>query len=570
MKTLEGIAASNGVGIGNVVVVAEPVLEYESTPVADADAEKARLAAAIEAFKEVNTQKAEQIRARVGDEEAAILEGHNLMISDPFMVAEIEKLIDDGTCAEDALTQVCEMFATMFEAAEDDLTKQRASDVRDIRTGILSQLLGVDEVDVSLVPAGSVIVIHDLVPSMTADLNAENVVGIVTEVGGMTSHSAILARALEIPAVLAVADATTELATGDHVVVNGIVGKVVLNPTEDVLHTAEMRREEFLQQRAALQELVGKPTETADGMRVELFGNIGSVSDAETVVANDGEGVGLFRTEFLFMESSSMPSEDEQFKAYQQAALILKGRPLIVRTLDIGGDKDIPYLGMAKEDNPFLGFRAVRYCLERKDVFKIQLRALLRATAFGDIRIMIPLVTGVAELRQVRDLVAECAAELKAEGVECNADVPVGVMIETPAAAIMADALAEEADFFSIGTNDLTGYTMAADRGNDHVSYLYSTFDPAVLRSIRRVIEAGNAAGIMVGMCGEAAADPLLVPLWISFGLGEYSVSPSSILATRAAIAGWTKADADEIAAKAMAAKTEPEVRTILEAAHEG
>ena len=507
------------------------------------------------------------VRERVGDAEAAILEGHVLMISDPFMVAEMDNLIDAGQCAEAALDTVCETFAAMFEAADDDLTRQRAADVRDIKSGVLCQLLGVREVDVSRVPRGTVLVTHDLVPSMTAGLDRDNVVGIVTETGGMTSHSAILARALEIPAVLAVPDAVRKLPEGAQVIVDGGEGAVAVAPDEAELAAARVRQETLRREKEALQRFVGKKTITADGCQVELFGNIGSVEDARAVVDNDGEGVGLFRTEFLFMDGGAMPTEEEQFRAYQQAALIMKGRPVIIRTLDIGGDKDIPYLGLEKEDNPFMGFRAIRYCLAREDVFRTQLRALLRASAFGDVRIMVPLVTGVEELRQVRALIRRYADEFSREGVACNKDVPVGVMIETPAAALMADALAAEADFFSIGTNDLTGYTMAVDRGNDRVRYLYSAFNPAVLRSIRSVIAAGTAAGIPVGMCGEAAADPLLIPLWISFGLTEYSVGPASILATRAAIAGWRHEEARALAEAVMGAVTPDAVFDLLKAA---
>ena len=567
MAALAGVAASPGLGIGTVMVIAEPCLAYETVEVADAEAEKSRLHGAIEAFSTLTREKAEVVRERVGDAEAAILEGHVLMISDPFMVAEMDNLIDGGQCAEAALDTVCETFAVMFEAADDDLTRQRAADVRDIKSGVLCQLLGVREVDVSRVPRGTVLVTHDLVPSMTAGLDRDNVVGIVTETGGMTSHSAILARALEIPAVLAVPDAVRKLPEGAQVIVDGGEGAVAVAPDEAELAAARVRQEALRREKEALQRFVGKKTVTADGCQVELFGNIGSVEDARAVVDNDGEGVGLFRTEFLFMDGGAMPTEEEQFRAYQQAALIMKGRPVIIRTLDIGGDKDIPYLGLEKEDNPFMGFRAIRYCLAREDVFRTQLRALLRASAFGDVRIMVPLVTGVEELRQVRALIRRYADEFSREGVACNKDVPVGVMIETPAAALMADALAAEADFFSIGTNDLTGYTMAVDRGNDRVRYLCSTFNPAVLRSIRSVIAAGTEAGIPVGMCGEAAADPLLIPLWISFGLTEYSVGPASILATRAAIAGWNHEKARALAAAVMEAVTPDEVLDLLLAA---
>ena len=567
MAALAGVAASPGLGIGTVMVIAEPCLAYEVVEVTDAEAEKSRLHGAIEAFSALTREKAEVVRERVGDAEAAILEGHVLMISDPFMVAEMDNLIDAGQCAEAALDTVCETFAAMFEAADDDLTRQRAADVRDIKSGVLCQLLGVREVDVSRVPRGTVLVTHDLVPSMTAGLDRDNVVGIVTETGGMTSHSAILARALEIPAVLAVPDAVRKLPEGAQVIVDGGEGAVAVAPDEAELAAARVRQEALRREKEALQRFVGKKTITADGCQVELFGNIGSVEDARAVVDNDGEGVGLFRTEFLFMDGGAMPTEEEQFRAYQQAALIMKGRPVIIRTLDIGGDKDIPYLGLEREDNPFMGFRAIRYCLAREDVFRTQLRALLRASAFGDVRIMVPLVTGVEELRQVRALIRRYADEFSREGVACNKDVPVGVMIETPAAALMADALAAEADFFSIGTNDLTGYTMAVDRGNDRVRYLYSAFNPAVLRSIRSVIAAGTAAGIPVGMCGEAAADPLLIPLWISFGLTEYSVGPASILATRAAIAGWNHEEARALAEAVMGAVTPDAVLDLLKAA---
>lgn len=566
MRTLDGVAASGGLGIGNVMIIAEPTLEYVAHKVDDTEAETKRLHDAISEFSDLTMEKATVVREKVGEEEAAILEGHVLMISDPYMVSEMDGLISLGECAETALDQICETFAAMFEAADDELTQQRAADVRDIRNGVMCQLLGVREVDVSMVPKDTVIVAHDLVPSITAGLDKDNVVGIITETGGMTSHSAILARALEIPAVLAVTEAVAVLNEGEQVIVNGTLGEIVLDPDEAQLEAAQELREEYIRQREELQKFRGKKTITADGIRVELFGNIGSVDDAKAVIDNDGEGVGLFRTEFLFMNGKSMPTEDEQFKAYQQAALIMKGRPLIIRTLDIGGDKDIPYLGMEREENPFLGFRAIRYCLAREDVFRTQLRALLRASAYGDVRIMIPLVTNVEEVRQVRSLIKRYAEEFVHEGVECNQDIPVGVMIETPAAAIIADLLAQEADFFSIGTNDLTGYTMAVDRGNDHVRYLYSTFNPAVLRSIKSVIEAGNNAGLTVGMCGEAAADPLLTPLWISFGLGEYSVGATSILSTRANISNWTKAEADALVEEVMKMKTPSEVHELLEA----
>lgn len=567
MQTLTGVAASAGIGIGTVMFVDEPSLEFSEHKVDDVAKERDRLRSAIDVFKEKTAKAVEDMRTRVGDAEAAILEGHALMISDPYMVGEIENLIEAGTCAESALDQVCEMFATMFESTDDELTQQRATDVRDTKSGVLAELLGVQVADISQAPENTVLVTHDLTPSMVAEIDKTKVVGVITEVGGITSHSAILARALELPAVLSVSNACVELEDGDQVIVDGSEGSVVVDPTVDAVNEYQLKQEAYAVEREALKLFIGKPTVTGDDQTVELFGNIGTPEEANQVVAQDGEGIGLFRTEFLFMDSTSMPSENEQFEAYKKAALIMKGKPVIIRTLDIGGDKEIPYLGLEKEENPFLGFRAVRFCLAREDVYRTQLRALLRASAFGDIRIMIPLVTGVEEVRAVRDLMKRYAAEFDREGVSYNPDCKLGVMIETPAAALIADLLAEEVDFFSIGTNDLTGYTMAVDRGNDKVRYLYSTYHPAVLRSIKSVISAAHAAGIPAGMCGEAAADPLLIPLWVSFGLDEYSVSATSILSARKCLSSWTKVDADALAEKAMAQKTADDVYTLLKEA---
>jgi len=468
-------------------------------------------------------------------------------------------------CAEDALVQICEMFATMFEATGDELTMQRATDVRDVKTGVLAELLNKRPIDMGTLPLESIVVTHDLTPSMTAGIRPGAVAGVVTETGGLTSHSAILARAMEIPAVLSVPGACHKLADGDLVIVDGSAGTVVIDPAEDVLEQARADQAAFAAERAELAKFIGCRTTTASGENLELFANIGKPDDATQAMERDAEGIGLFRTEFLFMDSPTAPTEDEQFEAYKKVALICKNKPVIIRTLDIGGDKDVPYLGLDKEDNPFMGFRAIRYCLAREDLYRAQLRALLRASAFGEIRIMVPLVTCVDELTAVKDLIKRYMQEFDQEGIAYNPDIQVGVMIETPAAAVIADLLAEEADFFSIGTNDLTGYTMCADRGNDKVRYLYSTYNPAVLRSIRRVIEAGNEAGIMVGMCGEAAADPTLVPMWIAFGLGEYSVSATSVLATRKTISLWSKEEACEVADKVMQLKTASEVYEVLQ-----
>ena len=562
---LKGTGASAGIGIGRVVIVEEPTLDYVSRTVEDTAAETERLNAAIASYIDYTNGQAETMRETVGEKEAEILTGHIVMISDPYMQGEMVKLVEGGMCAEDALVQICEMFATMFEATGDELTMQRATDVRDVKTGVLAELLNKRPVDMGTLPLESIVVTHDLTPSMTAGIRPGAVAGVVTETGGLTSHSAILARAMEIPAALSVPGACHKLADGDLVIVDGSAGTVVIEPAEDVLEQARADQAAFAAERAELAKFIGCRTITASGENLELFANIGKPDDATQAMERDAEGIGLFRTEFLFMDSATAPTEDEQFEAYKKVALICKNKPVIIRTLDIGGDKDVPYLGLDKEDNPFMGFRAIRYCLAREDLYRAQLRALLRASAFGEIRIMVPLVTCVDELTAVKDLIKRYMQEFDQEGIAYNPDIQVGVMIETPAAAVIADLLAEEADFFSIGTNDLTGYTMCADRGNDKVRYLYSTYNPAVLRSIRRVIEAGNEAGIMVGMCGEAAADPTLVPMWIAFGLGEYSVSATSVLATRKTISLWTKEDACALAEKAMQLKTASEVYQLLQ-----
>lgn len=507
---------------------------------------------------------AEKIKVSIGEKEAEILNGHILMIKDPYMNSEIEKLINNGQCAESSLTAICDMFAMVFSSSDDELTKQRATDVNDIKDGILSILLGIKEIDISCVPSNTVLVAKDLTPSMTACINKENIVGIVTEIGGKTSHSAILARAMEIPAVLSVPNVASILHDDDLVIVDGNDGTIIQNPTSEQVDDYTKKRVDFIEERKALSKYIGKETITQDGIKVELVGNIGNPENANSVVEFDGEGIGLFRTEFLFMDRNSAPTEEEQFDAYKKVALIMKGKPVIIRTLDIGGDKDIPYLNMKKEDNPFLGFRAIRYCIQNKELYRLQLKALVRASAFGDIRIMIPLVTCIDELRQVKTMIKGIMAELDVENISYNKDLKVGVMIETPSACLIADILAKESDFFSIGTNDLTQYTMAVDRGNPDVAYLYSAYNPAVIRSIKHIIDYAKAENIPVGMCGETASDSLMIPILLSFGLDEFSVSPTSILATRKEISKWTKEKADNITQLVMQQSTEKDILEIL------
>ena len=561
----KGIAGSEGIGIGTVVLIEEHEINIETKRVEETGAEIERLQNAIEKFVADTNVMAEKMDITVGKKDADILRGHIQMLQDPMIEEQISALIiSEKITAEMAVEQVLEQTAEMFSQIPDELLQQRATDFRDIKTRMLKILLGIEDVDISQVPAGTVIVARDLTPSMTAGINPENIEGILTEVGGRTSHSAILARAMEVPAVLSIENICSIAKNGDKVVLDGTSGEAILNPDDETVEKFKKMYSDYQNEKALLKEYAGKPSQTKDGVKVELVCNIGKPADANKAVECDGEGIGLFRTEFLFMDRDSMPTEEEQFEAYKEVAEKMKGKPVIIRTLDIGGDKDVPYLELEHEDNPFLGFRAIRYCLQRKDIYEIQLKALLRASAFGKIKIMVPLVTGVDELRQVKAMIKDIMAELDKEGVAYNKNIEVGVMMETPAACMMADALAKEAAFFSIGTNDLTGYTMAVDRGNAKVAYLYSTYNPAVLRAIKRIIECGKKEGIMVGMCGEAAADSKLIPLLLAFGLDEFSVSATSVLKTRKTISDCTMDECKALADKVMACVTEEEVLEIL------
>ena len=567
MSMYEGVNASEGIGIGTVTVAVDPDLSFTPHDVEDVEAEQARYKAALDVFCDKTAAMAEHMKESVGEAEAEIMSGHIMLAQDPELTNSINAAIAGGTCAEQALVETSTMFENMFLSMDDEMFRLRAADIADIRTGILAELLGREVVDLSVLPAGTVIVIHDLTPSMTATIDKKNVAGIVTEVGGRTSHSAIIARALEIPAVLSVSNACGALHNGMTAIVDGSKGVVVSEPDEETLADYTKRREEFVAEKQALEAFRGKPTITADGYKKIMACNIGNPDDVKGALEHDAEAIGLFRSEFLFMDAKSLPSEEEQFDAYRKVAVALKGNPVIIRTLDVGGDKEIPYLKLVKEENPFMGYRAIRYCLDNPDEYKVQLRALLRASAFGDIKIMVPMVTCVEEIRAVKELVEVCKAELREEGYKFNEDIEVGIMTETAASANIPDLLAKEADFFSIGTNDLTGYTMASDRSNDKVAYLYSWYYPAVLRAIKNIIEAGVKEGIMVGMCGEAAADPLLTPLLIAWGMEEFSTSAPSILRTRKAISEWTVDEAKELADKALECATAEEVKALLEAA---
>ena len=533
MKTLKGIGVSPGYAVGKAIIIKEAKVDINSSAYTSAEEELKNFQNAVSVYTKKTKELIESLTKSAGKENADILNGHLVMINDPFMLSQINDSIQDGKTAAQATDAVCNGFYDMFAGVDDEMMKQRASDILDIKNSIIGILCGVNEVDIENVPKGSVLIAKDFTPSMTSRINRENVYAIIAEVGSVTSHSAILARAIDIPAVLSVKDASELIKDGDLLAIDGSKGKILFDPDQETVQKYENARRSYFEEKASLAEYFSKETVTKSGVKKAVYGNIGKPEDAEAVIHNGGEGIGLFRTEFLFMDRPSLPTEEEQFEAYSTVAKAMGNKEVIIRTLDIGGDKAVPYLEIPKEDNPFLGYRAIRYCLDNPDIFKIQLRALLRAAYFGNIKIMLPLITDTEEVLSAKALIAECEKELEKEGALFKKNVPLGVMIETPAAVLIADELAKISDFFSIGTNDLTGYVMAVDRGNGKVSGLYSVQQPAVLKAIEMTIKSAENAGIPVGMCGEAAADSELIPKLVEWGLDEFSVTPNSILRTR-------------------------------------
>lgn len=530
-----GVGAADGIGIGVARVVKEQSIEVIRKSISDVEAEVSNFMEILELTKAETEEMSQALEKNASAKEAEILFGHIMLMSDPMLVDEIANRIKcEGVCAEYIIEEVCNQYAAVFASMDDELMQQRATDMLDIKTRLIKKIFGIENTDLSKLPYGSILVAKDLTPSMTAGLNPENVLGIVTELGGKTSHSAILARALEIPAVVGLSDLPTDIDEGTEILLDGESGEVIILPTEDEKSDYDNKKKEYDAKKELLKKYKELPSISKDGKKVEIAGNIGSPEDAKKVVLSGGEGIGLFRTEFLFMDRDSVPSEDEQFESYKEVAIAMEGKPVIIRTLDIGGDKEIPYMGIEQDENPFLGYRAIRLCLDRKDdIYIPQLRALLRASAFGNIKIMLPLITSMDEIRDAKALINEIKSEFDANGIAYNKDIEVGIMVETAAASLLADIFAKEVDFFSIGTNDLIQYTMSVDRGNVKIAGLYSPFSPAVLRSINRIITEGKKAGIMVGMCGEAAADPLLIPVLLAWGLDEFSMSASSILKSR-------------------------------------
>lgn len=541
MVKFNGIGVSNGIAIAPAYRLVEPDLSFEKFEVANAEEEKARLQAAMDLAKAELEVIRERATEKFGEENAAIFSAHLLVLQDPEMKTAIEGKIDAGINAEAALDEVSTMFITMFESMDNEYMKERAADIRDVAHRLLAKLLKIDLPDLTTINENVVIIAEDLTPSMTAQLNKEFVQGFVTNIGGRTSHSAILARTLEIPAIVGTKNATEQVAHGEMVIVDGSTGVVITQPTEAEMADYHEQQQRFEQQQQALRAFIAEPSVDADGHHVELAGNIGRPEDVEVVVANGGDGVGLFRTEFLYMDRSDFPTEEEQFVAYKTVLEKMEGKPTVVRTLDIGGDKELPYLKLPSEMNPFLGYRAIRLCLDDQSLFRVQLRALLRASVYGNLKVMFPMIATLDEFREAKALLLTVKEELLAEGKEVSDHIEIGMMVEIPSAAIIADLFAKEADFLSIGTNDLIQYTLAADRMNEKVSYLYQPYHPAILRLVKNVIDAGHANGCWVGMCGEMAGDEVAIPILLALGLDEFSMSASSILPARAQIAKLSK-----------------------------
>ena len=564
---LKGIGASVGIGIGNAVAIKDVELNIKKRTIDNCETELELFNKALEHTKQKSKSMAETLRKRVGNKEAEILDGHALLMSDPMLIAEVETGIRTQMLnSEYVLEDVCERFAAIFESMDNELMQQRATDMRDIKTRLQKAVLGLEDVDLSELEADSILIAKDLTPSMTAGLDPEKVAGIITQFGGTTSHSAILARALEIPAILSVAEILDKASDEDLICMNGESGELYINPSQEIIEDFKKKQIEQIEFKKVLETYKGKESVSKDGRKVEIAANIGKPGDVKKVLEYDADGIGLFRTEFLFMDRDSIPSEEEQFEAYKKVAVAMGDKPVIIRTLDIGGDKEIPYMNISKDENPFLGYRAIRLCLDRKDdIYRPQLRALLRASAFGNIEIMLPLITSIEEVYEAKKLIEEEKKNLDNQGIKYNNSVKIGVMIETAAATLIADILAKEVDFFSIGTNDLIQYTMSVDRGNDKVSYLYSVYNPAVLRAIKHVISEAKKAGIQVGMCGEAAANPKLIPLLLYWGLDEFSMSASYVLKSRKLVTDTDIQSLKDMEEAVMALESESKVRAFLE-----
>ncbi|MDR7236095.1 phosphoenolpyruvate--protein phosphotransferase [Neobacillus drentensis] len=568
MTFLHGIAASNGIAIAKAYRLVEPDLSFEQKQVDDTAAEVDRFRQAMSKSKAELEAIRERAKVDLGADKAAIFEAHLLVLSDPELNAPIEeKIQSDKVNAESALKETADMFIMMFEQMDNEYMRERAADIRDVTKRVLAHLLGVQLVNPSMIAEEVIIVAEDLTPSDTAQLNRQFVLGFTTNIGGRTSHSAIMARSLEIPAVVGTKTATEEINNGDLVIVDGLKGEVHINPTPELVEQYRKVNEGYEAQKAEWAKLVNEPTVSSDNHHVELVANIGTPKDLKGVIENGGEGVGLYRTEFLYMGREQLPTEDEQFESYKAVLEGLTGKPVVVRTLDIGGDKELPYLDLPKEMNPFLGFRAIRLCLEEQEIFRTQLRALLRASIYGNLKIMFPMIATLDEFRAAKALLEEEKQKLLSEGQKVSDEIELGIMVEIPSTAILADQFAKEVDFFSIGTNDLIQYTMAADRMNQRVSYLYQPYSPSILRLVKMVIDASHAEGKWTGMCGEMAGDETAIPLLLGLGLDEFSMSATSILKARSQIRNLKKSDMEKLAQEVLNMQTTAQVIEAVNAA---
>ncbi|HIE0506861.1 TPA: phosphoenolpyruvate--protein phosphotransferase [Staphylococcus aureus] len=561
-KLIKGIAASDGVAIAKAYLLVEPDLTFDKNEkVTDVEGEVAKFNSAIEASKVELTKIRNNAEVQLGADKAAIFDAHLLVLDDPELIQPIQdKIKNENANAATALTDVTTQFVTIFESMDNEYMKERAADIRDVSKRVLSHILGVELPNPSMIDESVVIVGNDLTPSDTAQLNKEFVQGFATNIGGRTSHSAIMSRSLEIPAIVGTKSITQEVKQGDMIIVDGLNGDVIVNPTEDELIAYQDKRERYFADKKELQKLRDADTVTVDGVHAELAANIGTPNDLPGVIENGAQGIGLYRTEFLYMGRDQMPTEEEQFEAYKEVLEAMGGKRVVVRTLDIGGDKELSYLNLPEEMNPFLGYRAIRLCLAQQDIFRPQLRALLRASVYGKLNIMFPMVATINEFREAKAILLEEKENLKNEGHDISDDIELGIMVEIPATAALADVFAKEVYFFSIGTNDLIQYTLAADRMSERVSYLYQPYNPSILRLVKQVIEASHKEGKWTGMCGEMAGDETAIPLLLGLGLDEFSMSATSILKARRQINGLSKNEMTELANRAVDCATQEEV----------
>lgn len=564
---IKGIAASDGVAIAKAYLLVEPDLSFSNEKTDNPEAEVQKFNEALNNSKIELTKIRNHAEEQLGADKAAIFDAHLLVLDDPELIQPIEeKIKNESASAPQALTEVTQNFITIFESMDNEYMKERSADIRDVAKRVLAHILGVELPNPSIIDESVIIVAHDLTPSDTAQLNKQYVQGFVTNIGGRTSHSAIMSRSLEIPAVVGTKSISESVQQGDMVIVDGLTGDVLVNPSDDEIKAYQHKRESFFADREALKQLRDEPSKTLDGHEVELAANIGTPNDLEGVHNNGAEGIGLYRTEFLYMGRDNMPTEDEQFEAYKKVLESMEGKRVVVRTLDIGGDKELPYLNLPEEMNPFLGYRAIRLCLDQPEIFRPQLRALLRASAYGKLNIMFPMVATIQEFRDAKALLLEEKENLKREGVEVSDDIELGIMVEIPSTAALADVFAKEVDFFSIGTNDLIQYTMAADRMSERVSYLYQPYNPAILRLIKQVIDASHQEGKWTGMCGEMAGDETAIPLLIGLGLDEFSMSATSILKARRQIKDLSRTEMVQLADRALNCATVDEVVDLVKA----